>query len=76
MKERNVIAIASSIHFNNDLYNKSFVLIGNDDLLSIVLSLTGLPSRTCVLDIDECLGEYLKLIKNIMLWILFYLKLN
>ncbi|MBS7658229.1 MAG: bis-aminopropyl spermidine synthase family protein [Candidatus Bathyarchaeia archaeon] len=64
MKEYDVVARVAFMHLNNDLYNKSFVLIGDDDLLSIALSLTGLPSRICVLDVDERLGEYLKKINQ------------
>ncbi len=64
MEEYDVIARVAFMHFNNDLYNKSFVLIGDDDLLSIALSLTSLPSRICVLDIDKRLGEYLKKINQ------------
>jgi predicted methyltransferase len=41
------------MHCNNDLNGKEIVLIGDDDLLGITLSLTGLPSRIPVLDIGR-----------------------
>jgi predicted methyltransferase len=64
MKEYDVVARVAFMHFNNDLYNKQFILIGDDDLLSIALSLTDLPSRICVLDVDKRLGEYIKKINQ------------
>ncbi|MBC7108633.1 MAG: bis-aminopropyl spermidine synthase family protein [Methanomassiliicoccales archaeon] len=59
MDEIDVISRVALMHYYNDLHNKDFVLIGDDDLLSIALSLTNLPSRICVLDIDERIGSYL-----------------
>ncbi|MEM1674560.1 MAG: bis-aminopropyl spermidine synthase family protein [Candidatus Bathyarchaeia archaeon] len=59
MCERDVIARVALMHYYNDLADKSIVLIGDDDLLSIALALTNLPSRIVVLDIDARLGEYL-----------------
>ncbi|MEM1586599.1 MAG: bis-aminopropyl spermidine synthase family protein [Candidatus Bathyarchaeia archaeon] len=59
MRERDVIFRAALMHYYNDLTDKSIILIGDDDLLSVALALTGLPSRILVLDIDMRLGEYL-----------------
>ncbi|MEM0010550.1 MAG: bis-aminopropyl spermidine synthase family protein [Candidatus Bathyarchaeia archaeon] len=59
MREYDVISRIALMHYYNDLVDKSFILIGDDDLLSIALALTGLPSRIVVLDIDARLGEYL-----------------
>lgn len=59
MEERDVIARVALMHYYNDLADKSFVIVGDDDLLSVALALTGLPSRILVLDIDVRLGEYL-----------------
>ncbi|MEM2321385.1 MAG: bis-aminopropyl spermidine synthase family protein [Candidatus Bathyarchaeia archaeon] len=60
MHERDVISRVALMHYYNDLADKSFIIIGDDDLLSIALALTSLPSRILVLDIDARLGEYLE----------------
>ena len=60
MQEEDVIARVALMHHYGDLYKKDFILIGDDDLLSIALSLTQLPSRITVLDIDERLGDFIK----------------
>lgn len=60
MREEDVVSRAALMHRYGDLRNKKIILIGDDDLLSIVLSLTGLPARICVLDADERLGNFLK----------------
>ncbi len=59
MREQDVISRVALMHHYNDLADKSFLLVGDDDLLSIALALTGLPLRITVLDIDERLGEYI-----------------
>jgi len=59
MRERDVIARMALMHYYDDLANKSFIIVGDDDLLSVALALTGMPSRIVVLDIDMRLGEYL-----------------
>ena len=41
------------MHKYGDVVDKSIVLIGDDDLLSIALALTELPERIVVFDIDE-----------------------
>lgn len=60
MTERDVVARVALMHHYGDLADKEFILVGDDDLLSIALALTGLPKRIMVLDIDERLGKYLK----------------
>ncbi|MCX8170619.1 MAG: bis-aminopropyl spermidine synthase family protein [Candidatus Bathyarchaeota archaeon] len=60
MREQDVIYRLALMHYYGDLDGKSFVLIGDDDLLSVALSLTGLPSRILVLDIDKRLGDYIE----------------
>jgi len=60
MREYDVIARVALMQSYNDLVNKEFLLIGDDDLLSVALSLTKLPSRVLVLDVDERLGEFIK----------------
>jgi hypothetical protein len=42
------------------LNNKNILLVGDDDLVSIALALTDLPSRILVLDIDKRLGNFLE----------------
>jgi len=60
MRERDVIFRIALMHYYNDLADKAFVLIGDDDLLSVALALTGLPSKVFVLEIDKRLGEYIE----------------
>lgn len=59
MREHDVVSRVALMHHYDDLADKSFILIGDDDLLSVALALTGLPSRILVLDIDERLGRYI-----------------
>ncbi|MEM3551967.1 MAG: bis-aminopropyl spermidine synthase family protein [Candidatus Bathyarchaeia archaeon] len=60
MQKQDVISRVALMHFYNDLAGKEIVLMGDDDLLSIALSLTELPARVVVLDIDKRLGNFLK----------------
>jgi len=59
MLEEDVVARVTLMHYYGDLCGKSVALIGDDDLLSVVLALTQLPSRITVLDIDKRLGEFI-----------------
>jgi predicted methyltransferase len=59
MLEQDVIARVTLMHYYGDLDRKDIVLIGDDDLLSIALALTGLPSSILVLDIDARIGEFI-----------------
>ncbi|MEM3641421.1 MAG: bis-aminopropyl spermidine synthase family protein [Candidatus Bathyarchaeia archaeon] len=60
MLEQDVVARIALMHYYGDLNGKEIVLIGDDDLLSVALALTGLPSRVTVLDIDKRLGDFLQ----------------
>jgi predicted methyltransferase len=60
MLERDVIARLALMHYYGDLEGKDIVLMGDDDLLSIALALTGLPSSIVVLDIDKRFNDFLK----------------
>lgn len=64
MFENDVVARAALMHHYGDLNGKSIVLIGDDDLLSVALALTRLPSRITVLDIDKRLGEFIESINK------------
>lgn len=57
MVEQDVIARVALMHYYGDLDGKSILIIGDDDLLSIALALTELPSRIVVLDVDSRLGD-------------------
>lgn len=59
MMEQDVIARIALMHYHGDLDKKSILIIGDDDLLSIALAITELPSRIVVLDVDERLGDFL-----------------
>jgi hypothetical protein len=64
MDEFDVVARVAFMHACGDISGKDFILIGDDDLLSVALALTELPSLICVLDIDERLGEFIKHVNN------------
>jgi len=64
MLEEDVIARAALMHYYGDLDGKDVVLIGDDDLLSIALALTGLPSKIVVLDVDKRIGDFLKTVNK------------
>lgn len=57
MHEYDVIVRVALMHYYGDLWRSDVVIIGDDDLLSIALAMSGLPKRILVLDIDESLGE-------------------
>lgn len=60
MFEIDVISRIAFMHHHHDIENKKIVLIGDDDLLSIGLALTELPSKILVLDIDERIGKFIE----------------
>jgi len=64
MLEQDVVARAALMHYYGDLDGRNIVLIGDDDLLSVVLALTHLPLRITVLDIDRRLGEFLRTVNK------------
>ena len=43
-----------------DLRGKKVVVLGDDDLMSIALALTGLPAKVTILEIDERLVNFIK----------------
>jgi predicted methyltransferase len=57
--EEDVVRRAALMHHYGDLNGREFILIGDDDLLSIALALTRLPNRIVALDIDEKLGAFI-----------------
>jgi len=59
MLAEDVVARVALMHHYGDVSGKSIALIGDDDLLSVALALTHLPSRITVLDIDKRLGEFI-----------------
>lgn len=59
MREYDIVARVALIHYYGDLWRREIILIGDDDLLSVALSMTGLPKRVLVVDIDERLGSLL-----------------
>lgn len=64
MLEQDVVSRIALMHYYGDLDGKEIVLIGDDDLLSVALALTGLPSRVAVLDIDARLGGFLQAVNK------------
>lgn len=45
---------------NNDIQNKDIIVLGDDDLLSIAIALTGKAKRIKVLEIDDRIVEFIK----------------
>lgn len=60
MRDFDVIMRVAIIDYFEDLRGKEFVLIGDDDLLSLALALTQATKRIVVLDADERIGDYIK----------------
>ncbi|MEM2251390.1 MAG: bis-aminopropyl spermidine synthase family protein [Candidatus Hadarchaeales archaeon] len=60
MRPEDVLARIALMDMYGDVEGKSIILIGDDDLVSLALALTGLPERIVVLDIDERLGEFMR----------------
>ncbi len=54
---RDTVARVAFMNANHDVADRSILLVGDDDLLSIALALTELPRRIVVVDIDSRLGE-------------------
>lgn len=73
MLERDVVSRVALMHYYGDLEGKKILLIGDDDLLSVALALTNLPSKITVLDIDKRIGDFLNTVsKNYKLNIDFF----
>ncbi len=58
------IARIALMHTRGDLENKEVFVLGDDDLTSIALMLSGLPKRIAVLDIDERLIRFIEKTSN------------
>ncbi|AIF70275.1 hypothetical protein PAP_09495 [Palaeococcus pacificus DY20341] len=54
------VARVALMHTRGDLANKEVFVLGDDDLTSIALMLSGLPKRIAVLDIDERLIKFIE----------------
>ena len=54
------VARVALMHTRGDLENKEVFVLGDDDLTSIALMLSGLPKRIAVLDIDERLTRFIE----------------
>lgn len=59
IRPEDTVARVALMHRYGDVADKSIVLIGDDDLLSIALALTELPKRIVVFDIDERFEKFL-----------------
>ncbi len=57
--EEDTVARVALMNRYNDVVDKKILLIGDDDLVSIALALTHLPSRIVVFDIDKKLCEFI-----------------
>jgi predicted methyltransferase len=65
MRPEDVFARIALMHEYGDVEEKSIILVGDDDLVSIGLALTRMPQRITVIDADERLGDFLeKISKN------------
>jgi len=60
MRSEDVFARIALMHSYDDVEDRSIILVGDDDLVSLALALTHLPRRITVLDIDERLGDFIE----------------
>ncbi|ASJ10024.1 hypothetical protein A3L12_01265 [Thermococcus sp. P6] len=54
------VARVALMHTRGDLENREVFVLGDDDLTSVALMLSGLPKRIAVLDIDERLVRFIE----------------
>lgn len=59
IKEEDVMRRISFIYERGDLEDANIIVIGDDDLISLGLALTGLPRKIEVLEIDERLIDFI-----------------
>ncbi len=59
MRPDDVFARIAIMHSYDDVEDRSIILVGDDDLVSLALALTQLPRRITVLDVDERLGDFI-----------------
>ncbi len=50
---------AAFVYMRGDLENKEILFLGDDDLTSIAMMLTGLPSKIYVIEVDERIVNYI-----------------
>ncbi len=60
MRAEDAVARVAFIHRMGDLARRDLLLIGDDDLVSIALAITGLAGRIAVIDIDDRLQEFIE----------------
>ncbi len=60
MRPEDTVARVVFMHRMGDVANRDILLIGDDDLVSVALALTGLPRRIVVVDVDERLGAFIE----------------
>ncbi len=59
IKEEDVMRRIAFIYERGDLENAEIIVIGDDDLISLGMALTGLPKRIVVLEIDDRLIKFI-----------------
>ncbi|HDO19324.1 MAG TPA: putative methyltransferase [Thermoplasmatales archaeon] len=59
-----VMARVMLMHSRGDLANREIFVIGDDDLTSVAMMLTGLPKKIVVLDIDRRLIDFIDRLSN------------
>jgi predicted methyltransferase len=60
MRPEDTVARVAFMHRMGDVADRDILLLGDDDLVSVALALTGLPRRILVADVDERLGAFLE----------------
>jgi len=60
MRCEDVLKRLAFIYNKGDLCNTRILILGDDDLLSVAIAMTGLPQEIIVLDIDERLVHYIQ----------------
>lgn len=60
MRPDDALARVVFMHRMGDVAGREIVLIGDDDLVSVALALTGWPRRIVVIDVDERLGAFIE----------------
>jgi predicted methyltransferase len=60
MRAQDTVARVSFMHRLGDVAGRAILLLGDDDLVSVAVALTGLAKRIVVLDIDARLGAFLR----------------
>jgi len=56
------------MHFNGDLKGKEILILGDDDLVSICIGITGLAKRVVVLEADRRINQFINRIAGEMGW--------